>query len=122
MDRETRSTEKPACAAFRRERRMKCINTTNLNRNPGGAQPMDLQFSGPFLGVFFDRAWRRLLSSYRDCSMLGLPLTGTSHLIYIFLLLPGFNWGRLSSQVLTSGLRKELLYLRGELLLQLAVE
>ncbi len=27
--------ERAACAPFRKERRMKCINATNLNRNPG---------------------------------------------------------------------------------------
>jgi hypothetical protein len=58
MDRETRSTEKPACAAFRRERRMKCINTTNLNRNPGERSRWICSFRGPFLEMFFDRAQR----------------------------------------------------------------
>jgi hypothetical protein len=42
-----------ACAPFRKERRMKCINAMNLNRKFGGAQPRDLQFSGPFVGMFF---------------------------------------------------------------------
>jgi hypothetical protein len=27
--------DRAACAPFRKERRMKCINATNLNRNPG---------------------------------------------------------------------------------------
>jgi hypothetical protein len=43
-------------------------NATKFNRKSGGAQPRDLQFSGPFLEMFFDRAdWRdlRFLSSPR---------------------------------------------------------
>src|SRR5580658_1695690 len=35
--------DRAACAPFRKERRMKCINLTNLNRKSGGAQPRDLQ-------------------------------------------------------------------------------
>jgi hypothetical protein len=40
------------CAPFREERRMKWINAINLHRKSGGAQPRDLRFSGPFLGMF----------------------------------------------------------------------
>jgi hypothetical protein len=35
--------DRAACAPFRRERRMKCVNATNLNRKSGGAQPRDLR-------------------------------------------------------------------------------
>jgi hypothetical protein len=46
--------DRAACAPFRKERRMKCINAMNLNRKSGGAQPRDLRFSGPFLDMFFE--------------------------------------------------------------------
>jgi hypothetical protein len=39
--------ENTACAPFRKERRMKCINALNLNRKSGGAKPRDLQFASP---------------------------------------------------------------------------
>jgi hypothetical protein len=35
--------DRAACAPFRKDRRMKCINVTNLNRKSGGAQPRDLR-------------------------------------------------------------------------------
>jgi hypothetical protein len=35
---------------------MMLINATGLNRKSGGAQWRDLRFSGPFVGMFFDRA------------------------------------------------------------------
>jgi hypothetical protein len=54
------------CAALRRESRMQIPNTTGLNRKSGGAQWRDLRFSGPFLGMFFDRAkWRDLWFPFR---------------------------------------------------------
>ena len=35
---------------------MKCTNAIKFHRKSGGAQPRDLQFPGPFLEMFFDRA------------------------------------------------------------------
>jgi hypothetical protein len=42
-------------AVSRKGNRMKSINATVLDRKSGGAQWRDLRFSGPFLGMFFDR-------------------------------------------------------------------
>src|SRR6202042_186253 len=53
-------------AALRRESRMQIIKATGLDRKSGGAQWRDLRFSGPFLGMFFDRAkWRDLWFPFR---------------------------------------------------------
>jgi hypothetical protein len=41
---------------FLQENRMMLINATGLDRKSGGAQWRDLRFSGPFVGMFFDRA------------------------------------------------------------------
>jgi len=35
---------------------MRPVNAAKLHRKSGGAQPRDLRFSEPFLGMFFDRA------------------------------------------------------------------
>jgi hypothetical protein len=45
------------CAALRGESRMQILNATGLHRKSGGAQWRDLRFSGPFVGMFFDRAY-----------------------------------------------------------------
>jgi hypothetical protein len=46
-----------------------------------------------------------------------LPNGESLWLSCFFRLLPGFSWSRLSSQVLTCGLRKKLFYLCRELIL-----
>ena len=46
------SLDKATCASFRKEGRMKCINTTKFHRKSGGAEWSDLQFYGPFLEMF----------------------------------------------------------------------
>jgi hypothetical protein len=44
--------DKVACAPFRKERRMKFAEATNLHRKSGIAQWRDLLFRGPFLEIF----------------------------------------------------------------------
>jgi hypothetical protein len=39
-----------------KERRMRSVNATKFHWKSGGAKPRDLQFRGPFLGMFFGRA------------------------------------------------------------------
>jgi hypothetical protein len=51
------------CAALCKESRMQIIKATALHRKSGGAQWRDLRFSGPFVGMFFDRAKRPAVSS-----------------------------------------------------------
>jgi hypothetical protein len=68
------------CAVFLKENRMMSINATALDRKSGGAQWRDLRFSGPFLGMFFDRAnsvarYRISLESY-DVLQIGNPEIG----------------------------------------------
>jgi hypothetical protein len=46
--------DKTACAPFRKERRTKLLEPPSSTGNPG--QPRDLQFCGPLLEMFFDRA------------------------------------------------------------------
>jgi hypothetical protein len=36
---------------------MRSVNATKFHRKSGGAKPRDLQFRGPFLEMFFDRAY-----------------------------------------------------------------
>ena len=43
---------------------MRFANATNLDRKSGGAKPRDLQFRGPFLEMFFDRA--RVIASVEE--------------------------------------------------------
>jgi hypothetical protein len=52
--------ERPACAVFCKENRMKIAASPTPTGNPG--QPRDLQFYRPFLGMFFDRAYPDFLS------------------------------------------------------------
>jgi hypothetical protein len=49
--------ETTACAAFSKESRMKFANATNINRKSGVAERRDLRFRGPFVEMFFDRAY-----------------------------------------------------------------
>jgi hypothetical protein len=50
------AVDRSACAAFRKESRMKFANATKLNRKSGVAKRRDLQFSRPLLEMFFDRS------------------------------------------------------------------
>jgi hypothetical protein len=54
------------CAALRKESRMQIIKATGLDRKSGGAQWRDLRFSGPFLGMFFDRGVMNLWPTQGD--------------------------------------------------------
>jgi hypothetical protein len=49
--------ETSACAAFRKESRMKLAYATNINRKSGVASRRDLRFGGP-VEMFFDRTWK----------------------------------------------------------------
>jgi hypothetical protein len=44
--------DKAACAPFRKEGRIRCDNATKFHRKSGGAEPRDLRFRGPVLGMF----------------------------------------------------------------------
>jgi hypothetical protein len=41
---------------------MRSVNATNFHRKSGGAKPRDLRFHGPFVEMFFDRAYPDFLS------------------------------------------------------------
>jgi hypothetical protein len=53
----TQHWTKPRVRLSLKERRITFANATKFNRKSGGAQPRDLQFSGPLLEMFFDRAY-----------------------------------------------------------------
>ena len=59
----TRCWTKPRLRLSLKERRMECAKATNLNRKSGGAQPRDLRFSRPYLGMFVGLSSRLIGSS-----------------------------------------------------------
>ena len=75
--------ETTACAAFRKESRMKFANATNFNRKSGVAERRDLRFYGPFMEILiFQLATasrllcRRTLSAFPNQQQ----MTGAPHL------------------------------------------